>query len=95
MPLPSPQVTLIDLRPAALRAGEPLATRLPNRVIALELADIEEGRHDLTPADGPLLVVCERGARSGLAARLLRAEGLDAAGYAGGAPALLRELAGG
>jgi len=92
VPLPDPRLTLIDLRSADLREREPLLGRLPNRVLPLTLVDIEEGRHRLTPADGPLLVVCERGVRSGLAARLLRADGLEAAGHPGGVPALLRAL---
>jgi rhodanese-related sulfurtransferase len=89
MPLPAPDVTIIDLRPANLRVASPLPA-LPNPLLALSLDDIEEGRHDLTPADGSLLVICERGVRSSLAARLLRADGLDASAYEGGVPALLR-----
>ncbi len=89
--LPGPDVTLIDLRSAALRAAQPLA-ELPNRTLAISLDDIEEGAHGLTPDLGPLLVVCERGVRSTLAARLLRADGLSASAYAGGVPALLAAL---
>lgn len=89
MSLPGPELTLIDLRAAHLRAASPLPA-LPNAVLALSLNDIEEGRHPLGPATGPLLVLCERGARSALAARLLRADGLDAVAYEGGVPALLR-----
>lgn len=88
MPLPAPDLLLIDLRPDDLRARLPLPG-LSNRMRAVSLDDIEEGRHGLTPADGPVLVVCERGIRSTLAARLLRADGLDAAAYAGGVPALV------
>ncbi|PNY82646.1 rhodanese-like domain-containing protein [Deinococcus koreensis] len=86
-------VTLIDLRPPELRFQEPLErlTRLPIRT--LTLAQIEEGTHGLQPADGPLVVICERGVRSGLAARFLRADGLDATAYPGGVPALKREAA--
>lgn len=89
--LPEPEVTLIDLRSAELRAAQPL-TGLPNRRLAVSLDAIEEGTHGLTPDLGPLLVVCERGVRSTLAARLLRADGLDATAYAGGVPALLAAL---
>ena len=91
MLLPDPDVTLIDLRSADLRAAAPLPA-LPNRVLAVSLSEIEEGQHTLTRGLGPLLVVCERGVRSTLAARMLRADGLDAAAYEGGVPALLREL---
>ncbi|GGQ99148.1 rhodanese-like domain-containing protein [Deinococcus ruber] len=80
-------VTLIDLRSEQARAAQPLT--LPSRVLAVSLAQIEEGTHGLTPDLGPLLVVCERGARSGLAARLLRADGLDAQAYVGGVGGLL------
>ncbi len=92
MPLPDAHLTLIDLRAPELRAAAPLPD-LPNRVLAVSLHDIEEGTHGLSPAAGPLLVICERGVRSGLAARLLRADGLDARAYEGGVPVLLREAA--
>ncbi len=94
MPLPAPDVTLIDLRPAELRFAVPLPA-LPNRVLTVSLEQIEEGQHTLTPGLGPLLVICERGIRSTLAARMLRADGLDASAYEGGVPALLRESSGG
>ena len=89
MPLPAPHLTLIDLRAPDLRSAAPLPA-LQNRVLAVSLLDIEEGTHGLSPAAGALLVICERGVRSGLAARLLRADGLDASAYEGGVPALLR-----
>ena len=63
-------------------------TALPVRAVALEA--IEGGTHGLGPELGPLVVICERGARSGLAARFLQADGLDAAAYPGGVPALRR-----
>lgn len=90
MPLPH-AVTLIDLRSPELRFQEPLErlSALPSR--AVSLAQIEEGVHGLSPDLGPLLVICERGVRSGLAARFLRADGLDATAYPGGVPALRRE----
>ena len=94
MPLPAPDVTLIDLRSAELRAAAPLPA-LPNRVLAVSLEQIEEGQHALTRGVGPLLVICERGVRSTLAARMLRADGLDASAYEGGVPALLRGSSGG
>lgn len=80
--------TVIDLRPADLRAAEPLAglTTLPVRAVSLQT--IEDGAHGLTADLGPLIVICERGVRSGLAARYLAADGLDARAYPGGVPAL-------
>jgi rhodanese-related sulfurtransferase len=85
---PGPDLTIIDLRPEALRLAQPLLALVPNPVRALSLEQIEDGGHGLNAADGPLLVICERGIRSGLAARFLRADGLDATAYAGGVPAL-------
>lgn len=87
MPLPE-DVTVVDLRPADLRAADPLEPWLARPVTAVSLDDIEQGRHLLTPVLGPLVVVCERGVRSTLAARYLRADGLDATPYPGGVPAL-------
>ncbi|GHG01129.1 hypothetical protein GCM10017783_11680 [Deinococcus piscis] len=93
MSLPDPQATLIDLRPQELRFAEPLERLLPGRrVQAVALAAIEQGQHGLTPADGPLLVLCERGVRSPLAVRFLQADGLPAQVYPGGLPALKRAL---
>ncbi|MFT2718742.1 rhodanese-like domain-containing protein [Deinococcus sp. A31D244] len=91
-PLPG-GVTLIDLRPEPLR--RPLLNDLtaqPVRVVSLD--DIENGAHGLTRDLGPLLVLCERGVRSTLAARYLRADGLDADAYPGGVPALQEALRG-
>ncbi|WP_291425935.1 rhodanese-like domain-containing protein [Deinococcus sp.] len=79
MDLPA-EVTVIDLRAEALRQLEPLAH--PN-VIALTLEQIEDAQHGMTPQHGPLLVVCERGNRSALAAHYLRADGLDARHWEG------------
>ncbi|GGL76000.1 hypothetical protein GCM10010840_12650 [Deinococcus aerolatus] len=91
MPLPE-GVTVVDLRPAELRFAQPLEPLLTARpILAVSLDQIEDGAHGLSPSQGPLLVVCERGVRSGLAARYLRADGLDATAYPGGVPALLRE----
>jgi rhodanese-related sulfurtransferase len=90
MPLPD-GVTVIDLRPADLRSALPLAGLIPRPVRAVTLDQIENGEHGLTPDLGPLVVVCERGVRSGLAARYLQADGLEASAYPGGVPALLAE----
>ncbi|AWT35459.1 rhodanese-like domain-containing protein [Deinococcus arenae] len=86
--------TVIDLRPEDLRAAEPLSdlTALPVRAVSLQA--IEDGAHGLTPDLGPLVVICERGVRSGLAARYLSADGLDARAYPGGVPALRAVLRG-
>ena len=80
--------TVIDLRPEDLRAADPLGdlTALPVRAVSLQA--IEDGAHGLTPDLGPLVVICERGVRSGLAARYLKADGLDAQACPGGVPAL-------
>jgi rhodanese-related sulfurtransferase len=91
MPLPD-GVTLIDLRPAELRLREPLERLTHHPVRAVSLDAIESGSHGLQPDLGPLVVICERGARSGLAARYLQADGLEARAYPGGVPALKREM---
>ncbi|SMB92141.1 rhodanese-like domain-containing protein [Deinococcus hopiensis] len=85
---------LIDLRPEDLRAREPLEglTPLPSRAVTLD--QIEEGAHGLGADLGPLLVLCERGVRSGLAAQYLRADGLEARAYPGGVPALRQAVMG-
>lgn len=88
---------IIDLRAAALRDTQPLPPQAPHQPapLALSLDDIEEGRHGLTASDGPLLVVCERGTRSALAARFLRADGLDARAWEGSWAELRAALEGG
>lgn len=90
MPLPD-AVTVIDLRPADLRSREPLERLTALPVLAVSLESVENGTHGLGVGLGPLVVVCERGVRSGLAARYLRADGLDASAYPGGVPALVGE----
>ncbi|WP_293913315.1 rhodanese-like domain-containing protein [Deinococcus sp.] len=90
--LPPRHVLMIDLRSEALRLAQPLEALIPNRSCALSLEQIEAGEHGLSAEDGPLLVICERGVRSGLAARFLRADRLDAAAYIGGVLALLLAL---
>lgn len=78
---PDPRTAhLIDLRSAAEREAAPLTGA---RVTPLSLAQIEDGQHGLTPAPGPLLVVCARGAQADLAARYLRSDGLDARPWRG------------
>ncbi|ANE43790.1 rhodanese-like domain-containing protein [Deinococcus puniceus] len=90
MPIP-PEATLIDLRSEALRATQPLGNYVNNPVLAVTLEAIEEGQHSLATVPGPLLVICERGVRSGLAARYLRADGLDAGHVAGGVAGLVEK----
>lgn len=90
-PLPA-DLRVVDLRPAELRFREPLERLIPNPIVPLSLEAIEEGRHGLS---GEVLVICERGLRSPLAARFLRADGLAARHYEGGVPALRRALAAG
>ncbi|UQN06237.1 rhodanese-like domain-containing protein [Deinococcus sp. QL22] len=86
-----PNATLIDLRSEALRAAQPLGEYVNNSVLAVTLEAIEEGTHSLATVPGPLLVICERGVRSGLAARYLRADGLDAGHVVGGLAALIEK----
>lgn len=90
MPLPATG-TVIDLRPPDLRAAEPLDGVLPLPVVAVTLDEIEAGSARVAALPGPVVVVCERGVRSTLAASYLRADGVDATAYPGGVPALLRE----
>lgn len=90
MSLPEP-VTVVDLRPDDLRRAQPL-DGLGVRVRAISLQTIEDGQHGLTRDHGALLVVCERGVQSVLAARYLRADGLDAQAQPGGIDALLLAL---
>ncbi len=87
-PIPA-GVTVVDLRAAELRFREPLEKLLPNPVTPLSLDAIENGQHNLT---GEVVVVCERGVRSPLAARYLQADGVRATHYPGGVPALKRAL---
>ncbi|MFC5848127.1 rhodanese-like domain-containing protein [Deinococcus petrolearius] len=89
-----PDATILDLRAGAARQAHPLAPAAGRRVLVLGLDEVEDGTHGLTPASGPLVVVCERGARSQLAARYLRADGLDAQAWPGGWESFAAALAG-
>ncbi|AZI42198.1 rhodanese-like domain-containing protein [Deinococcus psychrotolerans] len=89
---PSPPHLFIDLRAAALREVEPLGSLISNPHRMLSLAQIEEGQHGLTSADGPVVVICERGIRSSLAVRFLRSDGVDAQAYEGGVLAMKQAL---
>lgn len=82
-PALAPSLTLIDLRADAARRAAPLHASGDRRVLLLSLDEVEDGTHGLTPASGPLLIVCERGTRSQLAARYLRADGLDVQSWPG------------
>lgn len=77
---PLSECTVVDLRSDAARQAEPLPAV---RLVVLSLDAIEDGQHSLKPEHGPLLVVCERGPRSSLAARYLRADGLQAEHWQG------------
>lgn len=79
-----PGLTLVDLRADDDRRAAPLIAPGARQVLTLTLDEIEDGTHSLTPAAGSMIVVCERGARSQLAARYLRADGLDAQAWPGG-----------
>ncbi len=78
MPALPPHATLIDLRSEAQRQQKPLPGAL-----VLTLDAIEDGTHGLNAAQGPFLVICDHGARAGLAARYLRADGLEAEPWTG------------
>ena len=80
-----PDVTLVDIRPQELRWREPLERWLPNPVIESSLERIEKKEHGLR---GRVVVVCEIGLRSNVAAMYLRADGLDAEHLQGGVRAL-------
>ncbi|ADV67060.1 rhodanese-like domain-containing protein [Deinococcus maricopensis] len=89
---PDPSTLIIDLRAQELRFRDPLERLLPNPVRAVSLDRIEAGEHGLNADLGPLLIVCDHGPRSSLAAQYLRADGLDARAYPGGLSALKRAL---
>lgn len=72
--------TLIDLRPAAQRTALSLPGSRP--VLNLTLEAIEEGSTQLSKQES-YLVICERGPRSALAARYLRADGINAEAWRG------------
>lgn len=70
--MPADLPTLIVLQAPA----EALAYAGP--VVYLTLEQIEDGQHGLSPEQGPFLVTCRNGNRAALAARYLRADGLQA-----------------
>lgn len=82
-----PDVTLVDIRPQELRWAEPIERWLPNPVVVSSLDRIEKGQHGLS---GRVVVVCEFGTRSRLAAMYLQADGLEATSLHGGVLALKR-----
>lgn len=91
--MPIPETALIvDLRVQELRFHEPLERLVPNEVKVLTLGDIEVGRHGLSGEPREVVVICERGIRSSLAAKYLQADGVRAGHYPGGVPALRRAL---
>lgn len=74
--------TVIDLRRPEERGRSPI----PGSIV-LTLEEIEDGAHGLRAEQGPFTVVCNSGTRADLAARYLRADGLDAQrGSAEGSP---------
>lgn len=83
--LPDAAVTVIDIRPQELRWAQPLDALLPNPVIISSLERIERKQHGLT---GTVVVVCEIGLRSNVAAMYLRADGVHASHVPGGVRAL-------
>lgn len=86
MKAPDPDVTLVDIRPQELRFRHPLERKLPNPVVVSTLDKIEKGQHGLS---GRVVVVCEVGLRSRVAAMYLRADGLDADHLEGGVRGLV------
>lgn len=83
-------VTIVDLRAEAERLARPLPPGIRSRSLSLDT--IEEGQHGLSPGSGTYLVVCQQGSRAALAARYLRADGLNAEAWRG-PPEELAELA--
>ncbi|AFZ68286.1 rhodanese-like domain-containing protein [Deinococcus peraridilitoris] len=83
-----PDVTIVDIRAQELRFREPLEKLLANPVVPMSLERIEKKNHGLS---GRVVVVCEVGLRSNVAAMYLRADGLDAEHLPGGARALRRD----
>jgi len=74
-------VTLVDLRPQELRWADPLDRWFGRPAVVTTLERIERGDHGL---GGRLLIVCEIGQRSRLAAMYLRADGVEATSLPGG-----------
>lgn len=82
-----PEVTLVDIRPPELRFREPLSRLVSNPVLESSLERIEKKQHGL---QGRVVVVCELGLRSNVAALYLRADGVQAEHLPGGVRALKR-----
>ena len=76
-----PEVTVVDIRPQELRWKEPLEAFVSNEILVSSLEKIEKGGHGIT---GRVVVVCEIGVRSRVAAMYLLADGVDASHLPGG-----------
>lgn len=85
--------SVLDIRPAELRFARPLMGEgvPPEKILCAELRDIEAGRCPLPPGSA-VWVVCSLGPRAALAARYLRAAGVQARAYPGGEAALREAL---
>lgn len=80
-----PDATVIDIRPQELRWKDPLERLVPNEIVVSSLEKIEKGGHGFT---GRVVVVCEIGVRSRVAAMYLLADGVDASHVPGGVKGL-------
>lgn len=80
-----PDVTVIDIRPQELRWKDPLERLIPNEIVVSSIEKIEKGEHGIT---GRVVVVCEIGVRSRVAAMYLLADGVDASHLPGGVKGL-------
>lgn len=85
-----PDATVVDIRPQELRFREPLEKLIPNPVVVSSLERIEKKEHGLNSQTlgGAVVVVCEVGLRSNVAAMYLRADGVEATHLPGGVRAL-------
>ncbi|WP_110885188.1 rhodanese-like domain-containing protein [Deinococcus yavapaiensis] len=81
----SPDVVVVDIRPQELRWKDPLETLIPNEILVSSLEKIEKGGHGIT---GRVVVVCEIGVRSRVAAMYLLADGVEATHLPGGVKGL-------